>query len=161
MLKELEKLLQEIAQNQGAPASSQRPASPAQQRAAQRHPAGQKHPTLEPVDADIILAEPVHQSVTAHVQSDIDTTDLTGHAKHLGQQVGQADDKMDARVHQKFDHDISQIDDEPSVWDTAPAASAGGGAGLASEVAAMLRSPNSIRQAVILSELLSRPEDRW
>lgn len=149
MLKELEQLLQEIAQQQAGPSTAERPQP-------QRQPPA-KSPSL--VDAEIVYAEPVHESVDARVRQDIDTTDVTRHAARLGAELGQTDERMEAHLHQQFDHDLSEIDDQESVWDEAELR--GERTTLASEIAAMLQDPTSVRQAVILNEVLPRPEHRW
>jgi hypothetical protein len=145
MLRELENLLQEITEQRPAkapPRSTRPPAQP---------------PPIEYLDAEtaeIIEAEPVgaHEAVADHVTQHLDTSDITSRTSLLGATVGMADDKLEARIHGKFDHDLSKIDERPTV-------AAEPVKPTASEIAELLRSPKSIRQAVILSEILNRPYD--
>jgi len=96
----------------------------------------------------------------------MDTSDITEHASRLsrhasqlGAQVGQADEKLEGHLHEKFDHDLSRIQDE-SV--TAAGQRGQEGAALtASDIVGMLSNPKSISQAVVLNEILQRPLDRW
>jgi hypothetical protein len=155
-------MLREAAQQQAA----QR--SPSQ--AAQRSPSRRPPPDLEIIDAsdpEIIEAEPVYEGVSAHVAGDIDTSDIAQHASRLsdrasqlGADVGQADDKLEDRIHEKFDHDLGRIHDD-TVTDDMGTRRPGRVPRTAGEIAEMFRSPKSIRQAVILSEILNRPEQRW
>ena len=140
MLKELENLLRDITEQQPARARPRPSQRPAQQQ------------TLEYLDAEIVEAEPIHEGIAEHVSQHLDTDDITSRASHLGTAARQADDKLESHIHDKFDRDLSKIDDhlpeegQPS-----------GGKPAASEIAEMLRNPKSIRQAVILSEILNRP----
>lgn len=143
MLKELENLLQEITDQGGAKGKPQ----PA------RRPAPQQ--PIEYLEAEIVEAEPVREGVAEHVSHHLDTGDVTSRASQLGSDVGMADDKLEAHLHDKFDHDLSKIDDQLD-----KESETGGptvGTTKASEIAEMLANPKSIRQAVILSEILNRP----
>ena len=143
MLRELENLLRDITEQQPAQAPSRPSRRPVQQQ------------PIEYLDAEVVEAEPVHEGIAEHVSHHLDTKDVTSRASQLGAAVGQADDKLEARIHDKFDHDLSKIDDLPT--DAEEAGKPPGGKPVASEIAEMLRDPKSIRQAVILSEILNRP----
>ena len=138
MLRELENLLRDITEQQPAQAPSRPSRRPVQQQ------------PIEYLDAEVVEAEPVHEGIAEHVSHHLDTKDVTSRASQLGAAVGQADDKLEAHIHDKFDHDLSKIDDLPTDAEEA-------GKPVASEIAEMLRDPKSIRQAVILSEILNRP----
>ncbi len=150
MLRELEKLLREISEPR--PAQAAKPAA---------QPA--RAPVLaQPVEAEIIEGEPVHdwrRDTADQPIHRLDTDDITQHASQLGAKVGMADEKLEARIHSKFDHDLSHLDeiygdkkdsDEPTE-----------GSAASGDIAEMLRNPQSVRQAIILSEILKRPLDRW
>lgn len=76
----------------------------------------------------------------------------------LGQEVALADDRMDARLHKAFDHNVGQLSSRQETTDALPAASA---RSLADDVRQALRSQTSVRNAVVLNEILQRPEHRW
>ena len=137
MLRELESLLREIAEQQAVQKSGRSPRPTA--------------PGARPVEAEIVEAEPVEaeESVAEYVQHHLNTNDITNEASQLGAEVARADDNLQAHIHDRFDHDLSVIDDLPTNED-APATPE-------SDIAKMLRNPTSIRQAIILSEILSRP----
>lgn len=152
MLNELEKLLREVAQQGG-----------------RVPPPRRNEPELEIMDdtnVEIIDAEPLHEDVMEHVAESMDTTDVTSHAaqlsrhaSQLGAQVGQADEKLEDRLHEKFDHDLGKIHDESVT--RAGQGEQEGVALTASDIVGMLSNPKSISQAVVLNEILQRPIDRW
>jgi hypothetical protein len=152
MLKDLERLLAEIARAQGLDVPGPRPAAPP------RPP----RPVVpaELVDAEVIEAEPVRETLEQHVARTVDTSDVTAQASHLGATVGRADDDLEARLHQTFDHSVSTLDpyDEARVAENQAAVDAASAVG---EIAELLRTPKSVRHAVVLSEILKRPVHRW
>ena len=98
------------------------------------------------------------QSVSEHVSTHIDSSDIAYHADHLGDRIQAVDDKVARRISRKFDHDVSQIDDLPTVLDDEVAtATKDEVSQMAVELVQMLRSPKSVRQAIMISEILKRP----
>jgi hypothetical protein len=94
-------------------------------------------------------------------------TERTSPAKHdfnkevadLGARVKQADEQFDRQLQKKFDHELGTLGSRPS--STPPAEPATQTPSPAAQIAAMLASPDGVRQAVILNEILHRPSDRW
>lgn len=98
------------------------------------------------------------QSVSDHVRQHIDTSDVSEHAEHLGQRIQRADDVIARRIHQKFDHDVGRLDDMPTVQDdAAPTVEEDEISQLAADLLKMLTRPESVCQAILISEILSRP----
>ena len=98
------------------------------------------------------------QSVSEHVRQHIDTSDVSDHADHLGERIQRADDIIDQRIHRKFDHDVGQLDDMPSVQDDQVAKVEEEKASrIAVDLIEMLSKPESVRQAILISEILNRP----
>lgn len=112
------------------------------------------------------------ESVAEHVQQHIERDPLPHHVPS----VDQADEQMEAHLHQVFDHRLGSIGtarpipirdgtDEPIGQRTARTdasedpAEAPRSNPLAAEIAGMLRNPQQIRQAVILGEILRRRDD--
>lgn len=154
-------------QQQGQPAQrkpAERPAAPV--------PAQPRVPLAAPlkpapvVEAEIVSAEVV-EHVSSHVATHLSTTQFDQRAAQLGEETALADDRLEARLHQKFDHQLGRLT-PTSVTNTAMP-----GAATTSErptmlhvispgsLVEMLRSPQQIRNAIILSEILARPEHRW
>jgi len=125
----------------------------------------------QPVDAEIIEAEPAFESsVSEHVAEQINTSVFDRRADALGDHVEEADDDMASHLHQVFDHEIGGlVDTSLPAAETETGAVQGESAVsqkkatalAAAGIAAMFRSPSSVRQAIILKEILDRPESRW
>jgi hypothetical protein len=117
-------------------------------------------PTPPPKPAE--PAEPP-RTVVAHVEKRLDTSEFQRRTAQLGGEVAEADDKLDARVHDVFEHQLSQFD-----WRTPGELEAAGEALPPSATTAavagifpLLTNPEGLRQAIILNEILQRPSDRW
>jgi hypothetical protein len=129
-------------------------------------------PVLEPVEAELVLAEDAQQeSVAEHVRDRFDRPQFgqVGSAG-LGKEAAQADEKAGERLREKFGHQVSRlagVSGEAAVMPVAveptvpadriaapPAVSAAG-------MAALLTNPGTLRQAILVSEILHRPEERW
>ncbi len=148
MLRELENLLRDIAEQNAAVGG---------------RPAARPAPVpVEPVEAEIIDAEPVHSWRDSSPNQPIhhlDTDDVTEHADHLGADLAQTDERLEARIHSRFDRDLTELDDVYKDEDSSDTPAGSETPPL--DVAQMLRNPQSICQAIILSEVLNRPLDRW
>jgi hypothetical protein len=87
----------------------------------------------------------------------VNTAEFEQRAGQLGEEVGLADEHMDAHIAQKFDHQVGSLD----LGDAAQAAAGPTEQAFdASELIAMLQEPNTVRQAVLLSEILRPLEFR-
>jgi hypothetical protein len=107
----------------------------------------------QPVEA-VIELESERVSVQEHVARNISTTDVTQHATTLGAEVGHADEKLQAHLQQKFQHQIGAL--EPRQQRPAEPRRVRGAA--AAEIANLLLNPNGVRQVIVASEILRRPE---
>lgn len=152
----------------GQPPMSPKPApKPVMQRP---RPAPPASPTRPPLSAPTPAAEPpklrpVGAGLSEQVQEDLDTAEFRRRAAQLGVDVDQADERMLTHLHEAFDHQLGQLDlgatdsappEKPSYADrltSGPAAPIG--------LAGLLGSGADLRRAVIVSEILRRPEERW
>jgi hypothetical protein len=93
----------------------------------------------------------------SRVGTRVDTAGFEQRAEHLGEEVGLADEHMEAHITQKFDHRVGSMG-------TGESAQAGAGASElaldAADLAALLQNPQTLRQAVLLSEILNPPHFR-
>lgn len=117
-------------------------------------------PTSRPVSARTerpagspLNVEPERVSVQEHVVRSISTADVTQHVATLGAEVGQTDERFQAQLQEKFQHQIGAL--EPRQQRTEPRRSRNRAA---AEIANLLKSPNGVRQIIIASEILRRPE---
>lgn len=114
----------------------------------------------QPISAELVDAElaDTGDTVSRHVTEDLRGTEqISEHTRRLGEDVEQADDKLEAHLHQTFDHQVGRL--RSSVTDVAAVAASdvkrtGFTAG---SIAGMLLSPDNIRNAIILGEILKRP----
>lgn len=76
----------------------------------------------------------------------------------LGQRIAASDDRLEERLHQKFDHSLGKLSaDKAGVADNKPVEEPITGA---ARIRAMLSGPGGMRDAVILSEIIRRPGDQ-
>lgn len=182
MARDIEEFLRRAAerrkQNQqgGAPPPQpppRQPPPPRQQSPPLRpppRPAAPPRPMLTISDDDVIEeVEVVEDSrlrssiraekVGRHVRQYLDTSDVTDSASHLAETIEYADDKLRSRLKSTFDHEVGHLDHD-TVTDDAPPAIFGGDqrTDVAKDLINMLRSPGGIRSAIMVREILDRPD---
>jgi hypothetical protein len=126
-------------------------------------------PREAPVPAEVIDDRPVGAAVPEQVRKYLDTQTFERRAAQLGSEVAQADDQVQSRLRSVFDHDVSRLAKRPGETSAAPTAQVAAAAMSAPMVAAAATTPfaallgniESLRQAIILNEILRRPEERW
>jgi len=114
----------------------------------------------QPVEPEVVTAELAESGdrVGRRVSDDLRGTEqIAEHTRHLGEEVDAADSKMQAHLHQVFDHQLGRLKSSSvetalvETAKTAPELSLG-------LIVRMLRSPGSVRDAIVMSEILRRPE---
>jgi hypothetical protein len=129
-------------------------------------------PPQQPLVAQVVAPAPVGGQVTEHVQKYLDTEEFTRRGAQMGGEVvSQVDREIDQHLHQVFDHSVSQLAAIPGETAAAPvayeplelsdASAIAIPATFATGLTDLLTSPESIRQAIVLNEILHRPEERW
>jgi len=172
--KAAERRKQQQAQKQGG-AASMKPKSPPPVR---QWPAGQpirRNPQPEIVEAvevfddEIIEAQPAgrrqsakssshRKSVQSDVQSHIDTSKIADHADGLGRLRAQMTDDVD-EVKQKFDRGAKKFDSKRSGQKERDSEIVSRNVSqAATDLIQMLRDPKSVQQAILMSEILRRPD---
>jgi hypothetical protein len=148
-----------------------------QQRAAQQQYASPPPaPPLRPVAPVVVEAEIVDDDdltpvrsplskVAQHVAKHLDTREFAQRAERLADTTEQTDERMESHLHQAFDHRLGNISaGTQSITAAAtPAADDEVRARVAQShpLLSMLRQPQSVRNAIIISELLQRPMHNW
>ena len=147
-------------------------------RAAKKRPdemtATQEMPQVQYVDeVEIIDEASSGESVVAHVDKYMDSSDkFDKKIGRLGQRTSIAEESLEERLHEKFDHQLGKLadqrvqTDEPSktpsqssqAVDAAPSPGHLVDAAAVRDVATMLQNPNNLRHAIILNEILRRPQ---
>lgn len=82
---------------------------------------------------------------------------LAENASHLGEKIGQTDERIEARLHDKFDHRLGKLSHREST----PAEESVAKQSQAARILALLSSPTGVRDAIVINEILKPPVDRW
>jgi hypothetical protein len=135
--------------------------------------------TQQPLEATVAYDLAERHEVTSHVRQHLDTSAYDQRAEQLGDHVEVADSQMQQHVRNVFEHRIGSLADTTRQATTSagsaaeaeqqaatatardPVAASASAAASGLDIAAVLRDPKSVRQAVVLSEILNRPEHRW
>ncbi len=154
-----ERRQQQMKQKQGgAPPPVQRPAPPPPQQRQAPKPKPKPRPVVVVRD-DVEVVDMRKQSVREHVQTHIDTSSIAYHAEHLTDDISQTDERLEDRLHDKFDHEVSKLEDKISIrTDTAPSATKDDVSGIAMDIVKMIKTPSTMRQAILMAEVLKRPD---
>ncbi|MEC9093994.1 MAG: hypothetical protein VX438_14895 [Planctomycetota bacterium] len=100
-----------------------------------------------------------HPNLQSSIQTTVSTQDIIEHTSHLGERVHNRTDVVDSRVNKKFDHDLGQLKKSEI---TAPmVVDHGKGVETTTDISTVLnliQNPDSLKQAVILKEILDRPK---
>ena len=56
--------------------------------------------------------ELAQQGVAQHVSEHLDTTEYGDRAAHLGEEVGEADERLEEHLHEAFDHQLGALQHE-------------------------------------------------
>jgi hypothetical protein len=101
----------------------------------------------------------------------VDTRPIQDHAAQLGEAIVLGDVEYDARIQNKFEHQVGTFSNSTSAANAAADSIAPTESiapqtkkrtsQMASPYARMFMTPGSIRQAIVLNEILRRPTDRW
>ena len=112
------------------------------------------------VEPEIVDAIPVGrsrltdgESVKEHVEHHLDTRGFAERASHLGERVGNADDKMDQHIQSVFDHQLGNLshdDNAELISDDQPAPTV-----VHNWIADMLRNPATLSKAIVLNEIMT------
>ncbi|HAY79089.1 MAG TPA: hypothetical protein DCY79_04710 [Planctomycetaceae bacterium] len=161
MLDDLEEFLRRAAEQRSQQARPQGP-TPAQQ---PQRPGAYRQPVVEildePVEAEIIEATPLSDFSSSVGQQQLGY-EVSHHADDLAERIEQTDERLSAHLHDTFDHRVGSMDDSSTFVDTdgenvSDPSTDDQSEPFAAEIAEMLRSRGSVRNAVILSEILRRP----
>ncbi len=138
---------------------TQRQQPPKQQPQQQRPAPRPQRPMPSAVEAEIVDAELADRSdrVSRLVDQDmLGTNQIAEHAGRLGAELDLADEKLEAHLHQVFDHKLGAL--KSTSGDSSSAAPDRTIADDSlNQIRRLLTSPSSVRNAVIMAEILRRP----
>jgi hypothetical protein len=108
------------------------------------------------------------QSVADHVQQRLDTRIFGERAAHMVDDLAKQDAEREAHRKQVFDHQLGRLADTsvaaviPSQAEAGQAATGAGSTAITpASIAALLANPENVKQAIVLNEILTRPERYW
>jgi hypothetical protein len=123
-------------------------------------------PREQPVDVHPIEHREL-SSVSASVEKHLANRGFTQRAEHLADDIVRADQQMEQHLQKSFDRQVGTLGDSAPkssgtpATDAEPVADRAEPSAAAAALARSLADPKNLRQAVILSEILQRPEHRW
>lgn len=122
----------------------------------------------QPIQADVVelgvSGSRVGDSVSDHMRH---SQDFAAQVELLGDRVESADEDMTAHLHQTFGHAVGRLRKttagpvQPTAATPSVAAIVIRDVSPAHGIAELLRNPQSVRNAILLAEVLNRPADRW
>jgi len=122
-------------------------------------------PPIDPPDltTDVMIIEDEDtvqpQVVGRHVETHIDTTRVAGKAEQLGQRISRAPEQLQDRIQRRFTHDVGHLELAHEVSTEVSSAGPREPAALSPQsIVDLLRSPATIRQTILLTEILKRPD---
>ena len=120
-----------------------------------------------PLEDDIVPGKRFGKDLSEHVADHIGRDSISTRDSGLGDVVSQADERIENHLEQVFDHDVGRLAHSEMVdtsvaegtdarsWEETADDKSMTAAG---KIRKMLRSPESIREVYIISEILKRPE---
>jgi hypothetical protein len=124
----------------------------------------------KPIRAEVVSDGPVGGRLSQHVTQYLDEQKFAQREGELGREVAEADNQISQHLHQTFDHQVSQLSNvqgeaaasttayEPNELGDDPSRESNP---FAAGLFELIGNPESLRQVIILNEILGRPEDRW
>jgi hypothetical protein len=163
---EIEQFLKRAGQRRSEKPARDRAAGPPPSR-----PPKPPQPAREPLREQAVDVEPVEHrgfdDVATSVEKHMANRSFAQRAEHLADDIERADEDMEAHLQQAFSHKVGTLAGESpqasaaAVTDTASKVTDEGSTAMATALAAMLATPQGMRQAILLGEILVRPEHRW
>jgi hypothetical protein len=101
------------------------------------------------------VADHVAENVTSAVEQ------IRQEVSHLGERVTAVDRQFDSQLQQKFDHEIGTLGDRHAARVQDQDQPVAGPVNPAVIIATLLANPDGMRQAMVINEVLRRPEERW
>ena len=112
--------------------------------------------------AEETAEQPVGDEVVKQVEKFLDVGEFSRRTSKLGGEVSQADAQLDERLKQTFGHEVGGLAKKPGETALRPDIEAPADTPVpVFNFAAFLANPEALRQAILLSEILRRPDERW
>lgn len=159
--RELEQFVRKARGESAARSQPTPPPAPAPEKKKRRRLASETPPGNgeRPTPAQAANDAKRHRVVESRLEQHIDTSRFDQRAKQLTH-IEQEAEQMDQQVHRTFDHQLGALDvSRAPVSETPPEVVPT--VAVANPLIDMLRDPQSVRHAIVLQEIFTRPEHRW
>ena len=115
-------------------------------------------------EAELVTAPPSGEGVAQHVRQHLDTAEFSRRAGSLAQVPRHVNEAIESHLQQVFDHQVGRLASQPTVTAEEPPAAPPPQAqfGLAAAgLLPLLADRDRLREAIILTEILRPPLERW
>ena len=169
MARDIEEFLRRAAERRKKQLKQKQAGQAGQQQQQQRQPRAQPPQRTQQPPRRLVIADNEvevvrkkkidlrDESVSQHVSRHLDSSRVTEQASHLAEKLEQADERLEERLHKKFDHDLGSLEGKKRPEQIAPVVTSQAISPLANDLIEMLRTPKTMRQAIIIAEVLKRP----
>jgi len=96
------------------------------------------------------------EGVGEHVAKHVSSRKLAEHAEHLGEQMALTDERLESRLHEKFDHQLGNLQRQATAEPKKKE-----GPNITAQIVELLSQPDGMRQMIVANEILRRPDERW
>jgi hypothetical protein len=121
-----------------------------------------------PLVVEVVEAHARRESVAQHVAQSIDSSKFAERATQLSQMQRESDAEFQQHMQRVFQHDVGTLQSTATeaigageVAAAAPVARSSSANKPAADIALLLAGRKNIRDAIVLSEILQRPAQRW
>ena len=127
-------------------------------------------PELAQAEDDFVPGDGFGEGVSSHVREHLSGDTIANRDSHLGEYVGETDERVEQRLEQVFDHDVGHLEHrelvDTSIAEGTDATDVHSQTGnkkpederAAAKIRKMLSQPESIRDVFVAAEILKRPE---
>lgn len=158
----VEEFLRQVAQRKQGRPTKQQPQKQQPVVQVRTRPAPQATRTLVPATKD--LSQPsdlLGEDVAKHVDAYMDSSVFATRSAAMGDVSKRSDQQLTSHMADVFDHKVGALTSTQGSATSAPMTTQQSQSPLLLEIIAMLQNPMSMRQTVILHEILQRPSDPW
>ena len=163
---EIEQFLKRAGERQGDRLKRESPIKPASKLPKQTA----KQPPRQPKRDASVAVEPLPQrsfdSVASSVEKHLGHRGFAQRSEHLADDIVHADQQMEDHLQKAFSRKVGTLADaKPSgaqpATDAVPAATTADRSDVGLALAGMLANPQTLKQMIVLNEILRRPDDHW
>jgi len=168
---EIEQFLKRAGERQGERLKRESPVKPVQRPPKQTAKQAPKQTPRQPTREASVAVEPLPQRSFDSVASSVEKHlghrgGLEARSQHLAEDISLADEHMEDHLRRAFNRKVGTLgESKPSgsqpATDSVPAATTADRSDVGLALAGMLANPQTLKQMIVLNEILRRPEEHW